>query len=86
MLISFIQVLKLAKQLGATGVIMEYEEMFPFEGKLADITAVNAYTKEDIRRILDQCEELQFEVIPLVQTFGECFQEEMDNYFIRTSK
>lgn len=61
----------MAKQLGATGVIMEYEEMFPFEGKLADVTAVNAYSKADIKKILDKCEEYEFEVIPLIQTFGE---------------
>ena len=67
----FIKVLKLAKQLGATGVIMEYEEMFPFEGKLAAITAENAYSKEDIKKILDRCEEYEFTVIPLIQTFGK---------------
>ena len=45
--------------------------MFPFDGKLADIRAVNAYTKEDIKKILQKCEEYEFEVIPLIQTFGK---------------
>ena len=66
-----LKVLTLAKDLGATGVLMEYEDMFPFEGKLANVSAFNAYSKADVTRMLDKCRELELEVMPLVQTFGE---------------
>ena len=68
-----IKVLTLSKTLGATGVLMEYEDMFPFSGKLAGIAAKNHYTVEQIKLMLDKCEELGLEVIPLVQTFGKKF-------------
>ncbi len=66
-----VKVLRLAKELGATGVLMEYEDMFPFEGRLQVIRAANHYTKDDLRTILKACDELSLEVMPLVQTFGE---------------
>lgn len=60
----------LLKTLGATGLLIEYEDMFPFHGSLADITAHNAYTKEQIQEILQAAKDNDLEVIPLVQTFG----------------
>ena len=44
--------------------------MFPFEGMLKDVAAVNHYNKSDIYNILIKSKELGLEVIPLVQTFG----------------
>ncbi len=66
-----IKVLRLAKSLGATGLLLEYEDMFPFEGPLKGVAAKNHYKKEEIQEVLDVCQELDLEVIPLVQTFGE---------------
>lgn len=40
------------KNLGATGVLMEYEDMFPFQGKLAGIANKEAYNVTDIQIIL----------------------------------
>lgn len=60
----------LLKTLGATGLLIEYEDMFPFYGSLAEITAHNAYTKEQIQEILQAAKDNDLEVIPLVQTFG----------------
>lgn len=60
----------LLKTLGATGILMEYEDMFPFTGNLIDIAAGNAYTKRDIEEILGAARDSKLEVIPLVQTFG----------------
>lgn len=64
------KVITLAKQLGATGLLLEYEDMFPFTGPLASITAGNAYSKSDIEEILLFAKANELEVIPLVQTFG----------------
>ena len=43
------KVLHLIKSFGATGVLVEYEDMFPYSGELANVAALNAYTKEQIK-------------------------------------
>ncbi|XP_076059853.1 hexosaminidase D-like [Oratosquilla oratoria] len=58
------------KTLGATGILMEYEDMFPYWGKLERLSAQNAYAKGDIADILELARKNGLEVIPLVQTFG----------------
>lgn len=58
----------LLRKLGATGILMEYEDMFPYSN--IDISAANAYSKTDIDTILNLASENHLEVIPLVQTFG----------------
>lgn len=60
----------LLSKLGATGILIEYEDMFPYKGSLVNISATNAYSLEDIKVILKLAEMSQLSVIPLVQTFG----------------
>ncbi|XP_028133083.1 hexosaminidase D-like [Diabrotica virgifera virgifera] len=60
----------LIKSMGATGILLEYEDMFPFSGTLKNISSKNAYTVENIKEILSLAENSQLEVIPLIQTFG----------------
>jgi hexosaminidase len=61
----------LIRNLGATGILIEYEDMFPFSGpQLQDLPAYNAYSKADIRHILQLAADNELEVIPLIQTFG----------------
>jgi hexosaminidase len=60
----------LIRNMGATGILLEYEDMFPYMGILANITAKNALTKEQVEEILKLAEKSQLEVIPLIQTFG----------------
>ena len=55
---------------GATDLLLEYEDMFPFWGPLANISARNAYTIQDIASLLHAAKENNMSVIPLVQTFG----------------
>ncbi|KAG7201210.1 hypothetical protein KM043_003997 [Ampulex compressa] len=62
--------LRLLKTLGATGILLEYEDMFPFEGNVRDIHAGNAYSKKDIVDIQGIAKENDITVIPLIQTFG----------------
>lgn len=50
--------------------IPEYEDMFPYNGILKNISARNAYTEEQIKDILKLARSYQLEVIPLIQTFG----------------
>nr|XP_033322928.1 hexosaminidase D-like [Megalopta genalis] len=73
--------LNLLKKLGATGVLIEYEDMFPFDGQLRNISASNCYSKKDIQDIQEIAEENKLTVIPLVQTFGHMeFVLKLDAY------
>lgn len=58
------------KSLGATGILLEYEDTFPYADNLLPIKAKNAYTKKEIIKILQSANSLNLKVIPLVQTFG----------------
>lgn len=65
-------------KLGATGVLIEYEDMFPFA---EDIRAGNAYSKRDISQILSIAKDNHLIVIPLIQTFGHMeFVLKLDKY------
>ncbi|KAJ1525711.1 hypothetical protein ONE63_008922 [Megalurothrips usitatus] len=64
------KVFALLKQLGATGVLLEWEDTFPFWGPLEPMAASNAYSRADVREILQSAKEHGLEVMPLVQTFG----------------
>ncbi|NXK64926.1 HEXDC Hexosaminidase, partial [Sylvietta virens] len=64
------QVFPLLSQLGANGVLIEYEDMFPFKGELEILRSPFAYSEEDIERIQQLAEQHKLEVVPLVQTFG----------------
>ncbi|KAM3725822.1 Hexosaminidase [Dirofilaria immitis] len=58
------------KQIGATGIMIEYEDMFPFTGKLSGIKAGNAYSLDELRRFLHVIQAHNLDIIPLVQTVG----------------
>lgn len=60
----------LLSTLGANGILVEYEDMFPYTGQLSNISALNAYTKEDVAKINDLAMKSKLAVIPLIQTFG----------------
>ncbi|NXX20926.1 HEXDC Hexosaminidase, partial [Podargus strigoides] len=64
------QVFPLLSQLGANGILIEYEDMFPFKGELEILRSPYAYSEEDIERIQQLAEHHKLEVVPLVQTFG----------------
>lgn len=65
-----LQILPVLKQLGATGLLVEYEDMFPFTGNLSGLAAGNAYSSSDIQRFRAAARENGLELVPLVQTFG----------------
>merc|ERR1719410_3344083 len=64
------KVVTLSKKLGATGVLIEYEDMFPWTGRLALTAHKTHYSLEEVKDFVQFCEGLGLEVIPLVQTFG----------------
>ncbi|CAF2989518.1 unnamed protein product [Rotaria sp. Silwood2] len=58
------------KQLGATGLLIEYEDMFPFTNRLAVIKHGLAYSHNDIQKILQLAEINGLKVMPLLQVYG----------------
>lgn len=59
-------------ELGADGLLMEYEDMFPYEGdlKVLQASAQPAYSGEEVLSIQEAAKAKGMEVIPLIQTFG----------------
>ncbi|CAL1528060.1 unnamed protein product [Lymnaea stagnalis] len=64
------QVFPLLKTWGATGLLIEYEDTFPYEGDLRTLAAPHAYSKDDVNQMLTLAANNNLEVIPLIQTFG----------------
>lgn len=60
----------LFRALGASGLLVEYEDMFPYEGHLQLLRAEHAYSPAEIRDIQQLAAQHGLEVVPLVQTFG----------------
>lgn len=67
----FAEIFPLLAKLGATGLLLEYEDMFPYSGlSLNNSSAHNAYTPAVITQINQLAKENHLEIIPLIQTFG----------------
>ncbi|CAI5792424.1 hexosaminidase D-like isoform X2 [Podarcis lilfordi] len=64
------QIFPLFSKLGANGILIEYEDMFPFKGDLEILKSPYAYSEEDIEKIQELAALNKLELIPLVQTFG----------------
>ncbi|KHN80270.1 Hexosaminidase D [Toxocara canis] len=66
----FNETFRMLKLLGATGILLEWEDMFPFSGRLAAAVNGDAYSREQVNQILEGARTNGLKVIPLVQTFG----------------
>lgn len=64
------QLFPVLKKLGATGLLMEYEDMFPYTGNISILASAVAYSQSDLLRIRAAAKSSGLEIIPLVQTFG----------------
>ncbi|XP_048411100.1 hexosaminidase D-like isoform X2 [Stegostoma tigrinum] len=73
-----VEIFPLLSHLGADGILLEYEDMFPYEGKLQVLRSPHAYSPSEIREIMNLARVLHFEVIPLVQTIGHMEEESME--------
>ncbi|XP_031764118.2 hexosaminidase D-like [Galleria mellonella] len=60
----------LMKSHGVNGLLLEYEDMFPYEGNLTNISAKNCYKKHEVKKFITNAYNFGFEIIPLIQTFG----------------
>uniref|UniRef100_A0A915BQL8 beta-N-acetylhexosaminidase n=1 Tax=Parascaris univalens TaxID=6257 RepID=A0A915BQL8_PARUN len=66
----FMEIFPMLSLLNVTGVLMEYEDMFPYSGEIAILKRTIAYSEDEIAAILEIAKKNKLEVIPLVQTFG----------------
>ncbi|KAL9956051.1 hypothetical protein ACROYT_G037470 [Oculina patagonica] len=55
---------------GATGLLIEYADTFPYSGELQVIQGPDAYSEEEIAFLVKEAQYHNLTVIPLVQTFG----------------
>jgi hexosaminidase len=67
----FEQLFPLLHKWGATGICMEYEDMFPFDGIVSSIKHQQAYTRDDINKINKLAKDNHLDVMPLLQTYGK---------------
>ncbi|CAH0597739.1 unnamed protein product [Chrysodeixis includens] len=58
------------KYYGVNGLLMEYEDMFPYEGNLVNLSSRNCYDKNELKKFLNKSVLMGIEIIPLIQTFG----------------
>ncbi|KAI6240989.1 Beta-N-acetylhexosaminidase [Aphelenchoides fujianensis] len=66
----FPQLFEMFVRMNFTGVMLEWEEMFPYTGRLASALNGNHYSMEEVRGILKSASDHGLDIIPLVQTFG----------------
>jgi hexosaminidase len=64
------QLLPLLRQWGATGLLVEWEDMFPWQGDLALLARQGHWTRQEVADLLAAAHGLGLQVVPLVQTFG----------------
>ncbi|CAK9290267.1 unnamed protein product [Gordionus sp. m RMFG-2023] len=64
------QIIPIFSKLGVTGILIEYEDMFPYIGDIEIISRDDCYKEDDILQILNITKNHNIEIIPLVQTFG----------------
>jgi hexosaminidase len=62
--------LPLLRENGATGILLEYEETFPFSGNLAEAKHTHAYTMNEVNYFKKLCKDNNLYIVPLVQTYG----------------
>lgn len=55
---------------GVKGVLLELDDMFPYEGALRCTRNERAYSKEELRRIIRSARHHGLKVVPLIQCFG----------------
>ncbi|CAF1210528.1 unnamed protein product [Adineta ricciae] len=58
------------RKLGANGLLIEYEDMFPFTDRLRVVRHGLAYSKADIEQLLQLAEQNHLQVMPLLQVYG----------------
>ncbi|XP_025092976.1 hexosaminidase D-like isoform X2 [Pomacea canaliculata] len=64
------KVFPLLTKWGATGLLVEYEDMFPYHSELSSLRSQSAYSSNEINTLVRLASQNGLIVIPLVQSFG----------------
>jgi len=65
-----IQLFTFVAEWGASGLLIEWEDMVPFTGRLEVVRSPTCYSRDEVEAILAAAHSAGLDVIPLVQTFG----------------
>ena len=68
-----LQFVPFVKSLGGTGFLIEYEDMFPFTGKLEILRRKEAYTDGDVKILLGEIKKQGMITLPLLQSVSSFF-------------
>lgn len=69
--ISFLlKIIPMFKQWGATGLLVEYEDMFPYKEKMSILSKDYCYSSDDIKLLQEVTKAEGMKYIPLLQSFG----------------
>lgn len=60
----------LIRDVGATGILLEWEDMFPWSHNLKNMAARNAFSRTEAKEIVLMARQNKLEIIPAIQTFG----------------
>lgn len=64
------RLMDMAARAGATGVLVEWEDAFPYTGHLANLSSRSAYTPAEVRRIAAAAHRAGLTLVPLMQSLG----------------
>ena len=65
-----LKIIPLLKQWGATGILVEYEDMFPYKDNLSILSKDYAYTSDDLKSLQEVTKAEGMAYVPLLQSFG----------------
>ena len=65
-----LKIVPLLRQWGATGLLVEYEDTFPFKNELASLSRKYLYSSDEIRSLQELVKAEGMKYIPLLQSFG----------------
>ena len=65
-----VELMEVMSSWGAEGLLVEWEDMFPWSGNISVLARSGHYTLEMVEAVLHHAARLKLEVIPLIQTFG----------------
>ena len=61
----------MAKEAGITGILLEWEDTFPWRNELANVTLTQGgYSRDEVEDLVYFIESHGLDLIPLIQTFG----------------
>ncbi|CAG2165029.1 unnamed protein product [Oppiella nova] len=75
------QLIEFLSRIGINGLLIEYEDMFPYTQSLSELKCQDSYSEQQIESIIGMANKYDMKIIPLIQTFGHLeFVLKHDNF------